>query len=544
MHADDTNYTVIKNGVVVVSGTGPAIRVADNRLVIRDGPQETPPLALTRAEASRRLRHIIVTGQAGGFVTFDALRWLRDTGVAFSQADWDGSVVISSGPRGPDRPALRRAQVLICSGVMPETAVAIAREILRIKVAGQAEVARLMGRPEASAAIGGYAVDIASEMAGPKVLAIEAKAASIYWREWATVPVRFARDNPQRLDHKGRWRPGRAEAWHTFGRRVSVLTGMPWRATTPGNAILNFLFGIAKIEMTVALHAAGLDEGIGLFHADADGRPSLALDGMEAVRPYIEAWCLAFLAATAFANRDFHETAEGEVRLTHPLTAHLAHTAALWRPACERVAAWLARAFAGAIDLHAVKSGTDDLPHIAPAVAGPRNRGKRKLAPLPPLLPVFTARDAPTLSALRLRGGLRDDPAPRACFECGRALARKQRRFCSPACTGAFATASGRLKVMGVLLSKDAKQRRSETLRGANAALREWAADHTADRAALDRWYSAVIEPRLTSLRTSDIRRSLAVSPKYAALIKQGRRTPHPRHFEVLAELVSVEYPW
>jgi hypothetical protein len=27
VHADDTNYTVIKNGVVVVSGTCPAIRV-------------------------------------------------------------------------------------------------------------------------------------------------------------------------------------------------------------------------------------------------------------------------------------------------------------------------------------------------------------------------------------------------------------------------------------------------------------------------------------------------------------------------------------
>ena len=28
MHADDTNYTVVKNGVVVVSGTGPAIRTS------------------------------------------------------------------------------------------------------------------------------------------------------------------------------------------------------------------------------------------------------------------------------------------------------------------------------------------------------------------------------------------------------------------------------------------------------------------------------------------------------------------------------------
>jgi hypothetical protein len=60
MHADDTNYCTIHNGVVAVSGTGPAIRVADNRLVIRDGPKETPSLALTRAEASRKLRHIVV----------------------------------------------------------------------------------------------------------------------------------------------------------------------------------------------------------------------------------------------------------------------------------------------------------------------------------------------------------------------------------------------------------------------------------------------------------------------------------------------------
>ncbi len=62
MHADDTNYTVIKNGVVAVSGTGPAIRVDGNQLVIRDGPQETPPLvsdpgpSLPKASPCRRLR--------------------------------------------------------------------------------------------------------------------------------------------------------------------------------------------------------------------------------------------------------------------------------------------------------------------------------------------------------------------------------------------------------------------------------------------------------------------------------------------------------
>ena len=236
MHADDTNYTVLKNGIVVVSGTGPAIRVDGNQLVIRDGPQETRPLTLTRAEASRRLRHVIVCGHAGGFVTFDALRWLRDTGVAFSQLDWNGTVIIASGPRGPDQPDLRRTQALVCSGVMPKAADAIACEILRVKFNGQAEVAGLLGFADASAAISSFAGVIARETDGTRALSLEAEAAWIYWNLWERMPVRFARRNPQRLGPNGRWRPGRPDPWLTFGSRTSLLSTKPSRATTPGNA--------------------------------------------------------------------------------------------------------------------------------------------------------------------------------------------------------------------------------------------------------------------------------------------------------------------
>jgi len=52
-----------------------------------DGPQETPTLVLTRRKPPES-SDIIMCGNAGGFVTFDALRWLRDTGVAFSQIEW------------------------------------------------------------------------------------------------------------------------------------------------------------------------------------------------------------------------------------------------------------------------------------------------------------------------------------------------------------------------------------------------------------------------------------------------------------------------
>jgi len=177
MHADDTNYTAIKNDIAVVSGTGPAIRVDGNRLVIRDGPEEIPPLHLTRAEASRKLRHIIVCSQAGGFVTFDALRWLRDTGVAFSQLDGNGALVIASGPRGPDQPDLRRAQALVCSGAVPKAADVITSEILRVKLHGQAEVAGLLGFADASASIRNLAATISREGDGRRALSLEAEAA-------------------------------------------------------------------------------------------------------------------------------------------------------------------------------------------------------------------------------------------------------------------------------------------------------------------------------------------------------------------------------
>src|SRR5438270_5764744 len=341
MWANDTNYTVIKNGVVVVSGTGPAIRVDGNRLVIRDGPQETKPLILTRAEASRKLRHIIVCGHAGGFVTFDALRWLRDTGVAFSQLDYNGGVIIASGPRGPDQPALRRAQALVCSGVIPQAAVGIACEILRVKLRGQAEVARLLGSAETGEAIDDLAAAVARETDGSKALVVESRAASIYWKLWEDMPVHFARQNPQRLGSNGKWRPGRPDPWLRFGQRTSILTGKPHRATTPGNALLNYLYAVLEGEMTIALHAVGLDPGVGMFHVDVEGRSSLALDAIEAVRPYVDYWLVAYLTSSVFANRDFVELPDGEVRLTHPLNSHLAHSAMLWRKACEPVAGWL-----------------------------------------------------------------------------------------------------------------------------------------------------------------------------------------------------------
>jgi CRISPR-associated protein Cas1 len=380
-----------------------------------------------------------VCGHAGGFVTFDALRWLRDTGVAFSQLDWDGAVIIASGPRGPDRPALRRVQALVCSGVIPSTALFITREILQAKLKGQAEVARLMGWADASEAIESLATALAREADVSRVLAAEARAGLIYWKRWKDLPVRFARRNPPRFGPNGRSLPGRTDLWLTFGPRHSLLSGKPFRATTPGNALINYLYALLECEMIVALLAVGLDPGIGMFHTDVECRSSLALDAIEAARPHVDYWLLRYLDTSAFANRDFTELPDGEVRLTHPLNSHLAYTAALWRKACQPVAQWLAQSFGRAASV--VMTVSDRMISVPQPIPAKLLERGRKLDPLTLPAPSSIRPDRSYLPRLpQARRRRRNGLVPPMCWECGKALALTGRgsRFCSPQCATAF----------------------------------------------------------------------------------------------------------
>jgi hypothetical protein len=196
------------------------------------------------------------------------------------------------------------------------------------------------------------------------------------------------------------------------------------------NALLNYLYAILESEMTVALLAGGVDPGIGMFHSDIDGRSSLALDAIEAVRPHVDYWLLAYLTSSAFANRDFTELSNGEVRLSHPLHSHLAHTAALWRKVCEPVATWLAQCFCRAAGFGAAlvdnrKSGVAAMPPSQLSEQG----GSFDSLKLPLGL------DSPDRRPMQMRGALKEIPVPSMCWECGKALVGRQRRFCSKQCT-------------------------------------------------------------------------------------------------------------
>ena len=52
------------------------------------------------------------------------------------------------------------------------------------------------------------------------------------------------------------------------------------------NALLSFLYTLLSHEVVAALESVGLDPQVGFLHRDRPGRPSLALDIMEELRPH------------------------------------------------------------------------------------------------------------------------------------------------------------------------------------------------------------------------------------------------------------------
>lgn len=52
------------------------------------------------------------------------------------------------------------------------------------------------------------------------------------------------------------------------------------------NALLSFLYTLLAYEVAAALESVGLDPQVGFLHRDRPGRPSLALDVMEELRPH------------------------------------------------------------------------------------------------------------------------------------------------------------------------------------------------------------------------------------------------------------------
>jgi CRISPR-associated protein Cas1 len=85
----------------------------------------------------------------------------------------------------------------------------------------------------------------------------------------------------------------------------------------PVNALLSFLYTLLTHDCRSAAETVGLDSAVGFLHRDRPGRPSLALDLMEELRPALaDRLALALLNRRQLRMKDFVTQDNGAVLLT------------------------------------------------------------------------------------------------------------------------------------------------------------------------------------------------------------------------------------
>ena len=300
--------------------------------------------------------------------------------------------------------------------------------------------------------------------------------------------------------------------WLRFGTRKSPLTGSPRLAANPPNAILNYLYAILESEAGLAAAALGLDPGLGVLHVDTPARDSLACDLMEAVRPEIDSYLVSWITREPLKREWFFERRDGNCRLMGSFAALLGETGPAWGRAIAPVAEWAARM------LWTRRPAGDD--SLATRLTQSRRREARGMS-----LSASTQTIPSTQRVCRICG--KSIPAGRSyCSACSVTLAAE--RMPGVAQSGRIAAHTAEAEA-----SRSATQRRN--------ALARWEWQRSSGKCEIDHcMYDTQIQPQLKRLTNAAIASAIGVSLYYAAEIRRGRRRPHQRHWEALANLVSL----
>jgi CRISPR-associated endonuclease Cas1 len=494
------NSVTPRHGVVTLFGYGIQVRVDRGHLLVEDG------IGADRRRGrfprvGHGLRRLVVIG-SDGMVSLAALRWLADQDAAFVMLERDGSVLATTGPVRPSDARLRRAQALAGQS---GAALRITRELITQKLAGQEHVARnkLLDSTTADR-IAEFQAEIRKSESIATIRLIESQAASAYWSSCRTLPINFPKKDEGRVPAH----------WRVFGARVSPLTGSPRLAANPPNAILNYLYALLESEAQIAAAKLGLDPGLGVLHADTPNRNSLACDLMEPIRPQVDAYVLDWITREPLKRDWFFEQRNGNCRLMAPFAVRLAETAPTWGRAVAPLAEWVARA-------------------LWSTIAKPARQ-------------TFPATRLTQRRRREAKGGLsnlQEKPAPKPgsiCHVCG-APVMSGRRYCGSCVktiSGENLTEAARLGRV-VAQSPQAKARRAATKRGQDAARRGWSPSSQPVWLNTEA-YLQKIQPRLAAFTVPVIASTIGVSMPYAADIRAGRRRPHPRHWQALAQLLGV----
>lgn len=493
------NSLVPRHGVITLCGYGIQVRVHRGHLLIQDGVgSDRRQFRLSRV--GHGLQRLIVIGN-DGVISLAALRWLVDQNAAFTLLERNGKVLCVTGPVRPSDARLRRAQALAHhSGA----ALRIALELISRKLAGQERVARNKLNDSAAAQeIAASRLALAEAETIEAVRYLESKGAVSYWAAWRALSITFPTKDV----------PGVPAHWLRFESRKSLLSGSQRLATNPVNAMLNYLYALLESESRLAVAALGLDPGLGFIHVDTTARDSLACDVLEAVRPNVDDYVLDWILSQPLRREWFFEQRDGNCRLMATFARRLSETTQMWASAIAPIAEWVARQ----LWLETRKRSHSELPPTRLTQTNKRQ-----------------ARDISSELVMPRKSRLEN-----LCRGCGKTI-RDGGTQCA---TCAIPNATEHL-VSGARLGRIAAQSQEARAKHAESERRHAQARASWDPATQPAWltenlFSQKIQPLLASVSSSAIRSTIGVSHWYASKIRQGYR-PHPRHWQVLAELVGL----
>lgn len=495
------------NGVVVAGGYGLKVRAWRGRLQVDDGFGANRRSRLFH-RATSGLKRLVVLGHTG-YVSLEAFRWLVHIKAAYLQIDADGRVLATFGPPGTDRPGLRRAQAIASQ---TDQALDLSRWLVHAKLTAQR--ATLVGASplvpidEGLPAIARFQQSLAAASSIDELRVGEAWAAGAYWQALASLEVRFARRDADRVPSH----------WRTFGGRSSPLANGPRVAANPANAVLNYLYALLEAEATLAARIIGLDPGLGVMHADQAHRDSLAADLMEPIRPLVDAYAIRLLTNRPFAARDFYETSVGACRVTAPLTHELAGTSRHWGRLVGRVAEDLAGALEGARPRN---TGTP-----TPITGRKRAAGR---PPSPGPIPKASPANARACSWCGSPTMLGRQSCSSECAE--RVLGQVHEQFAARS-SERMREFAGRSDHPG--LTPEANRKRSATRRKQRAEELAWDRAHpeTVDR----EWFATEVAPGLEGVSARALARATGLSVGHCAKVKRGERVPHPAWWDAFRQ--------
>jgi len=273
---------------------------------------------------------------------------------------------------------------------------------------------------------------------------------------------------------------------------------------------MNLLHALCESECRIVLTAMSLDPEIGLLHVDVANRSSLAEDLQEIVRTRVDAFILNWIQSEPFRKTDWWEDRNGNCRMVTALAIKLCETADTWRKFVAPAAEYVAQELWSSISKPTFRRSQ----FASRLTQAHRRTAKGSVVP---------AVNQPKLEHVCSDCGFKISSRTKLCSNCAKQATRKNFRV-------------GRKNAQ----QPESLAKRSATQRHHKQAIQNWKPSD------LPVWltrdvYVKQVQPALASMAKSRIGAALGVSEPYSSDVRAGKRIPHPRHWQALAQLVGLD---